>query len=82
MQNGWAKGKLEEMIAATFRKPKPSEDARWLSIDEIKEILCNCYASFDPETSNTAMGNALNDSQFSFESKRVTRGMEYRIVEK
>ena len=73
---------LEEMIAATFRKPKPSEDARWLSIDEIKEILCNCYASFDPETSNTAMGNALNDSQFSFESKRVTRGMEYRIVEK
>ena len=73
---------LEEMIAATFRKPKPSEDARWLSIDEMKEILGNCYASFDPETSNTAMGNALNDSQFSFECRRVGTGKEYKLIEK
>ena len=73
---------LEEMIAATFRKPKPSEDARWLSIDEMKEILVNCYASFDPETSNTAMGNALNDSQFSFECRRVGTGKEYKLIEK
>ena len=73
---------LEEMIAATFRKPKPSEDVRWLTIDEIKEILGNCYASFDPQTNNTAMGNALNDSQFSFESKRFAHGFSYRIVEK
>ena len=73
---------LEEMIAATFRKPKPSEDARWVTIDEIKEILGNCYASFDPQTNNTVMGNALNDSQFSFESKRFTHGYSYKIVEK
>ena len=73
---------LEEMIAETFRKPRPSEDARWLSIDEIKEVLGNCYASFDSETSNTAMGNALNDSQFSFESRRMGPGKEYRLVEK
>jgi hypothetical protein len=33
-------------------------------------------------TSNTAMGNALNDSQFSFESHRVGAGKEYRLVEK
>ena len=38
---------LEEMIAGTFRSPKPSEEARWLSIDEIKEILSCYYASFD-----------------------------------
>ena len=73
---------LEEMIAETFRKPRPSEDVRWLSIDEIKEILSNRYASFDLGTSNTAMGNALNDSQFSFESHRVGAGKEYRLVEK
>ena len=73
---------LEEMIAETFRKPRPSEDVRWLSIDEIKEILSNRYASFDMGTSNTAMGNALNDSQFSFESHRVGAGKEYRLVEK
>ena len=53
---------LEEMIAGTFRSPKPSEEARWLSIDEIKEILSCYYASFDPGISNTAMGNALNDT--------------------
>ena len=73
---------LEEMIATTFRKPRPTEDARWLSIAEIKEVLGNCYASFDPETSNTAMGNALNDSQFSFECRRVGAGKEYKMVEK
>ena len=73
---------LEEMIAASFRKPTPSEDARWMSINEIKEILSSRFASFDPETSNVAMGNALNDSQFSFESHRFTPGYSYRIVEK
>ena len=73
---------LEEMIAATFRKPNPSEDVPWMSINEIKDILGNRYASFDPDTSHTAMGNALNDSQFSFESHRFTPGYSYRIVEK
>ena len=73
---------LEEMIAASFRKPSPSEDARWMSINEIKDILGSRFASFDPETSNVAMGNALNDSQFSFESRRFTHGYSYRIVEK
>ena len=73
---------LEEMIEATLRKPRPTEDARWLSIDDIKGILSSCYASFDTETSNMALGNALNDSQFSFESRRVGAGKEYKVVEK
>ena len=72
---------LEEMIAGTFRNPKPSEEARWLSIDEIKEILSCYYASFDPGISNTAMGNALNDTQFHFEVRRTNQGKEYRMVE-
>ena len=72
---------LEEMIAGTFRNPKPSEEARWLSIDEIKEILSCYYASFDPGISNTAMGNALNDTQFNFEVRRTNQGKVYRMVE-
>ena len=72
---------LEEMIASTFRNPKPSEEARWLSIDEIKEILSCYYASFDPGISNTAMGNALNDTQFNFEVRRTNQGKVYRMVE-
>ena len=73
---------LEEMIAGTFRNPKPSEEARWLSIDEIKEILSCYYASFDPGISNTAMGNALNDTQFNFEVRRTNQGKVYRMVER
>ena len=73
---------LEEMIAGTFRSPKPSEEARWLSIDEIKEILSCYYASFDPGISNTAMGNALNDTQFHFEVCRTNQGKVYRMVER
>ncbi len=73
---------LEEMISNVFRKPKSSEEGRWMSIDEIKEVLGRCYASFDPETSNHAIGNALSDSQFSFDSHRIGAGKEYRVVEK
>ena len=72
---------LEEMIAATFRKPKPSEAARWFNIDEIKDVLANNFASFDPDTSNTAMGNALNNSRFSFDSRRVGAGKEYKLAD-
>ena len=73
---------LEEMIDNIFRKPRPSEDGRWMSIDEIKEVLERSYASFDPETTNNAIGHALSDSQFSFESRRVGQGKEYKLSEK
>ena len=73
---------LEEMISNVFRKPKSSEEGRWMSIDEIKELLGRCYASFDPETSNHVIGNTLSDSQFAFDSHRVGAGKEYKVVEK
>jgi predicted P-loop ATPase len=73
---------LEEMIEGTFRKPTASEDARWYTIDEIKEVLSSTYASFDMETSNDAMGHALNNARFNFECKRLAQGKAYRIVEK
>lgn len=61
---------------------RPTEDARWLSIDDIKQTLGCCYASFDPETTNNAVGYALNDAQFNFEVRRTSHGMEYKMVEK
>lgn len=70
------------MIDQTFRKPLPSEDVRWVTIDEIKEILGSRYASFDIETGNTAMGNALNNSKFSFKSRSMGACKEYRLVKK
>jgi len=73
---------LEEMIDSTFRKPKESEDGQWRTIGEIKEVLSASYASFDPETSNDSIGNALNSSQFNFEKKRLSAGWSYRMVEK
>ncbi|MBR2203230.1 MAG: hypothetical protein IJ914_03375 [Prevotella sp.] len=73
---------LEEMIRNVFRKPKSSEEGRWMSIDEIKEVLGRCYASFDPETSNRVIGNTLSDSQFAFDCHRVGAGKEYKVVEK
>ena len=73
---------LEEMIEGTFRKPTASEDARWYTIDEIKEVLSSTYASFDMETSNDAMGHALNNARFNFECKRLAQGKAYRIVVK
>ena len=73
---------LEEMISNVFRKPKSSEEGRWMSIDEIKEVLGRCYASFDPETSNRVIGNTLSDSQFAFDCHRVGAGKEYKVVEK
>lgn len=63
------------MIDQTFRKPLPSEDVRWVTIDEIKEILGSHYTSFDMGTSNTAMGNALNAEQFSFERNLLGAGI-------
>ena len=73
---------LKEMIEGTFRKPTASEDARWYTIDEIKEVLSSTYASFDMETSNDAMGHALNNARFNFECKRLAQGKAYRIVVK
>ena len=45
-------------------------------------MLERSYASFDPETTNNAIGHALSDSQFSFESRRVGQGKEYKLSEK
>ena len=73
---------LEEMITDTFRKPTASEDARWYSIDEIKEILASNYAAFDISTSNTAIGYVLSNPHVNFECKRVPQGKVYRVVVK
>ena len=70
------------MITDTFRKPTASEDARWYSIDEIKEILASNYAAFDIATSNTAIGYVLSNPHVNFECKRVPQGKVYRVVVK
>ena len=73
---------LVEMIGETFRSPKKGEEARWWSLKEISELLASRYQNFDPETSFHKIGNALNDVQFSFQSKRTTNHMVYWLTEK
>jgi len=73
---------LVEMIGETFRKPKPSEQARWWSLKEIAQLLGERYDNYDPKTSYQKLGRALSDQQFDFETDRKTSGHYYRIVER
>ena len=73
---------LVEMIGETFRSPKANEHARWWSLGDISQLLASRYPNFDTDTSFQKIGNALNDVQFNFKSKRKTKHMEYWLIEK
>ena len=73
---------LVEMIGETFRRPRESEEAKWWSLGDISQLLATRYQNFDPETPFQKIGNALNDVQFNFKSKRKTNHMEYWLIEK
>ena len=73
---------LVEMIGETFRRPKDTEPAKWWSLGDISALLTQRYPNFDPETPFQKIGNALNDVQFNFQSKRTTKHMEYCLIEK
>ncbi len=73
---------LVEMIGETFRSPNDDEKGKWWSLGDISALLTSRYANFDPETSFKKIGNALNDVQFNFTSKRKTKHMEYWLIEK
>ena len=73
---------LVEMIGETFRSPKDNEHARWWSLGDISQLLASRYPNFDTDTSFQKIGNALNDVQFNFKSKRKTKHMEYWLIEK
>ena len=73
---------LVEMIGETFRRPKDNEHARWWSLGDISQLLASRYPNFDTDTSFQKIGNALNDVQFNFKSKRKTKHMEYWLIEK
>ena len=72
---------LVEMIGETFTKPKTGE-GRWWSLTEVHELLKNRYANYDPKTSFEKLGRALNIMQFGFETKRISTGHVYRLVER
>ena len=73
---------LVEMIGETFRCPKETEQATWWSLRDISQLLASHYPNFDPETPFQKIGNALNDIQFNFKSKRKAQHMEYWLIEK
>ena len=73
---------LVEMIGETFRSPQGSEQGKWWSLGDISALLAQRYANFDPDTPFQKIGNVINDIQFSFESKRTKKHMEYWMIEK
>ena len=73
---------LVEMIGETFRRPKDNDHARCWSLGDISQLLASRYPNFDTDTSFQKIGNALNDVQFNFKSKRKTKHMEYWLIEK
>ena len=73
---------LVEMIGETFRSPKDGEKGKWWSLGEISSLLASRYPSFDPDTNFKKIGNALNDIQFQFKSRRTTKHMVYWLIEK
>jgi predicted P-loop ATPase len=73
---------LVEMIGETFRRPKDNERAKWWSLGDISQLLASRYQNYDPDTSFQKIGNALNDIQFNFESKRKSTHMEYWLIAK
>ena len=73
---------LVEMIGETFSRPEDDVNGKWLSLSDISDILSRHYPSFDPDTPFQKIGNALNDVQFNFRSKRTMKHMEYWLTEK
>ena len=73
---------LVEMIGETFSRPENDVNGKWLSLSDISDILSRHYPSFDPDTPFQKIGNALNDVQFNFRSKRTMKHMEYWLTEK
>ena len=72
---------LVEMIGETFRKPKEGE-GKWWPLSDISQLLSQRYANYDPDTTFVKLGNALNDNQFDFKSRRLSHTTEYRLIEK
>ena len=72
---------LVEMIGETFRKPKKGE-GKWWALSDISQRLSERYANYDPDTTFVKLGNALNDNQFDFKSRRLSHTTEYRLIEK
>lgn len=70
------------MIGETFSRPDDDVNGKWLSLSDISDILAQHYPSFDPDTPFQKIGNALNDVQFNFRSKRTMKHMEYWLLEK
>ena len=74
---------LEEMIAATFRKPAGPEEGRWWTVPEISELLKSRYRSADTRGMTlSAIGQALNIPRFGFDSRRRSQGMVYLLMER
>ena len=73
---------LVEMVGETFRSPNPGEDWKWWGLSEVSSLLASRYDNYDIDTSFSKLGSALSNHQFDFESRRVSKRTEYKLVER
>ena len=73
---------LVEMIGETFRKPKPSDKARWYGLNDIGKLLSDRYDNYDSKTTYVKLGRALSHQQFDFEYKHTSTGQQYWLAER
>ena len=72
---------LVEMISETFFKPKEGE-GKWLSTNEILDILSQKYSYFDKKTSPTLLGRAMSNYRFGFKRRTVNGISQYHLTSK
>ena len=71
-----------EMVLSIFRRPEAGEEGEWLLLKDISARLKQSFSGYKEDAGMLIrLGNFLNRQEYRFESRRKTRGMEYRVVE-
>jgi len=70
---------LQQMILSAFRKPLPGEDAKYMKVGDIIDVLIEEYPSLViTDKMNQETGNLLK--KLKFNRKRINTGSAYQVV--
>lgn len=71
---------LDEMLMAVIQKPQKDDEARWITLPELSELLRKTFGGFKQDvTTLQKIGLFLKRPEHQFENKRTNQGMIYKI---
>ena len=71
---------LDEMLMAVIEKPQNDDEARWITLPELSEVLRKTFGGFKQDvTTLQKIGLFLKRPEQQFESRRTNQGMIYKI---